>query len=65
MQKAEGEANLNVQDHLNGDNDVQWDKLPFSTLTPHTHMLCMWNQSVFYSDHDLETDTLDIVLDRR
>ena len=21
MQKAEGEANLNVQDHLNGDND--------------------------------------------
>ena len=39
--------------------------LPSSTPTPHTHVLRMWNQSVFYSDHDLETGTLDIVLERR
>ena len=33
--------------------------------SPHTHAAFACEISVFYSDHDLETGTLDIVLERR
>ena len=33
--------------------------------SPHTHAVHVKSECFFYSDHDLETDTLDIVLDRR
>ena len=64
MQKAEGEANLNVQDNLNGDNDNGTNYPPPPSLPTHTCCACEI-RVFFYSDHDLETDTLDIVLDRR